>query len=42
LGEEQVAKPRREGGEAIVVACGGGLLPPQVSNLLAGVVAALL
>jgi hypothetical protein len=39
--EEQVAKPRREGGEAVVVACGGGLLPPQFFNLLAGVVAAL-
>jgi hypothetical protein len=25
--EEQVAKPRREGGEAVFVACGGGLLP---------------
>jgi hypothetical protein len=24
--EEQVAKPRREGGEAVVVAYGGGLL----------------
>jgi hypothetical protein len=39
--EEQVAKPRREGGEAVVVACGGGLLPPQLFNLLTGVVAAL-
>jgi hypothetical protein len=26
--EEQVGKPRRESGEAVVVACGGGLLPP--------------
>jgi hypothetical protein len=26
--EEQIAKPRREGREAVVVACGGGLLPP--------------
>jgi hypothetical protein len=26
--EEQVAKPRRESGVAVVVACGGGLLPP--------------
>jgi hypothetical protein len=34
-------KPRREGGEAVVVAYGGGLLPPQFFNLLAGVVAAL-
>jgi hypothetical protein len=34
-------KPRREGGEAVVVACGGGLLLPQLFNLLAGVVAAL-
>jgi hypothetical protein len=39
--EEQVAKSRREGGEAVVVACGGRLLPPQLLNLLAGVVAAL-
>jgi hypothetical protein len=39
--EELVAKPRREGGEAVVVACGGGLLPPQLFNLLAGVVATL-
>jgi hypothetical protein len=39
--EEQVAKPRREGGEAVVVARGGGLYPPQLFNLLAGVVAAL-
>jgi hypothetical protein len=39
--EEQVGKPRREGGEAVVVACGGGLLPPQFFNLLVGVVAAL-
>jgi hypothetical protein len=42
FGEEQVAKPRREGGEAVVVACGGGLVPPQLFNLLAGIVAALL
>jgi hypothetical protein len=34
-------KPRREGGEAIVVAYGGRLLPPQFFNLLAGVEAAL-
>jgi hypothetical protein len=39
--EEQVAKPRREGGESVVVAYGGGLLPPQCFNLLAGIVAAL-
>jgi hypothetical protein len=39
--EEQVAKPRREGGEAVVVACGGGLLPLQFFNLLAGIEAAL-
>jgi hypothetical protein len=41
VGEEQVVKPRREGGEAVVVACGGELLPPQLFNLLAGVVASL-
>jgi hypothetical protein len=39
--EEQVAKPRREGEEAVVVACRGRLLPPQFFNLLARVVAAL-
>jgi hypothetical protein len=39
--KEQVAKPRREGGEAVVVAYGGGLFPPQFFNLLAGVEAAL-
>jgi hypothetical protein len=39
--EEQVAKPRREGGEAVVVACCGRLLPSQFFNLLTGVVAAL-
>jgi hypothetical protein len=41
VGEEQVAQSRCEGGEAVVVACGGQLLPPQLLNLLAGVVAAL-
>jgi hypothetical protein len=40
LWEEQVAKPRREGGEAVVVTYGGGLLPPQFFNLLAGIEAA--
>jgi hypothetical protein len=39
--EEQVAKPRREGEEVVVVACSGGLLPPQFFNLLASGVAAL-
>jgi hypothetical protein len=39
--EEQVAKPRRESGEAVIVACDGRLLPPQFFNFLAGVVAAL-
>jgi hypothetical protein len=39
--EEQVAKPRREGGEAVVVSYGGGLLPPQFFNILAGVKTAL-
>jgi hypothetical protein len=37
--EEQVAKPRRECGEAVVVAYGGGLFPLQIFNLLAGSVA---
>jgi hypothetical protein len=39
--EEQVAKPRGEGGEAVVVAYGGGLFPPQLFNLLEGIEAAL-
>jgi hypothetical protein len=39
--DEYVAKPRREGGEAVVVAYGGGLLPPQFFDLLAGIVATL-
>jgi hypothetical protein len=39
--EKQVAKPGTECGEAVVVSCGGGLLPPQFFNLFAGVVAAL-
>jgi hypothetical protein len=39
--EEYVAKPRREGGEAVVVAYGGGLLPSQFFSLLAGIEAAL-
>jgi hypothetical protein len=39
--EEQVAKPRREGRAAIVVAYGGALLPTQFFNLLAGIKAAL-
>jgi hypothetical protein len=39
--EEKVAKSRREGGEAVVVARCGRLLSPQFFNLLARVVAAL-
>jgi hypothetical protein len=39
--EEEVEKSRREGGEAVVVARSGGLLPPQFFNLLAGVETAL-
>jgi hypothetical protein len=39
--EEQIAKPRREGGEAVVVAYGGGLLSPQFFNLLAGIETAM-
>jgi hypothetical protein len=41
LWEEEVAKSHRAGGEAVVVAYGGGLLPPQFFNLLAGVETAL-
>jgi hypothetical protein len=39
--EEQVAKPWREDGEAVVVACSGELLPPQLFNPLTGIGAAL-
>jgi hypothetical protein len=39
--EEKVAKPRREGGEAVVVAYGGGLLSPQFFNHLVGIETAL-
>jgi hypothetical protein len=39
--EEEVEKSRREGGEAVVVARSGGLLPLQFFNLLAGVETAL-
>jgi hypothetical protein len=41
VGEEQVAKSRREGGEAVAFSCGGRLLPPQFFNLLASVVPAV-
>jgi hypothetical protein len=41
LWEEEVAKSRREGREVVVVACGGGLLPLQFFDLLAGIEAAL-
>jgi hypothetical protein len=41
LWEEEVANSRGEGGEAVIVSCGGGLLPPQFFNLLAGIEAIL-
>jgi hypothetical protein len=41
LREVEVAKSRREGGEAVVVACHGVLLPLQFFNLLSGVETAL-
>jgi hypothetical protein len=40
LWEKQIAKPSREGGEAIVVACRGGLLASYFFNSAAGIVAA--
>jgi hypothetical protein len=40
LREKEIAKPCREGGEAIVVACRGGLLAPKFFDLLVGVEAA--
>jgi hypothetical protein len=39
--EELVAKPRREGGETVVVSYCGGLLSSQFFNLLVGVEATL-
>jgi hypothetical protein len=38
--EKQIAKSRREGGEAVVVACHGGLLASYFFNSTAGVIAA--
>jgi hypothetical protein len=40
LREKYIVKPCREGGEAIVVACRGGLLAPKFFVLLAGIEAA--
>jgi hypothetical protein len=38
--EKQIAKSRREGREAVVVACRGGLLASYFFNSAAGIVAA--
>jgi hypothetical protein len=40
LWEEQIAKSSREGGEAVVVACRGGLLASYFFNSTAGIVVA--
>jgi hypothetical protein len=40
LWEEKVAKSRGEGGEAVVVACHGGLVASYFFNSAAGIVAA--
>jgi hypothetical protein len=40
LREKQIAKPSREGGEAVVVACRGGLLASYLFNSTAGIIAA--
>jgi hypothetical protein len=40
LWEKQIAKSRREGGEAVVLACRGGFLASNFLNSAAGVVAA--
>jgi hypothetical protein len=40
LWEKQIAKPSREGGEAVIVACRGGLLASYFFNSAAGIVAA--
>jgi hypothetical protein len=40
LQEKQIAKPSREAGEAVVVACHGGLFASNLFNSTAGIVAA--
>jgi hypothetical protein len=40
LWEKQIAKPSREGGEAVVVACRGGLFESNFFNSTADIVAA--
>jgi hypothetical protein len=40
LWEKQIAKSSREGGEAVVVSCHGGLLASQFFNSAARIVAA--
>jgi hypothetical protein len=39
--EQQITKLRREGGEAVVVACRGGLFASNFFNSAAGIVAAV-
>jgi hypothetical protein len=39
LREKQIAKPSREGGEAVVVACSGELFASNFFNSTAGIVA---
>jgi hypothetical protein len=38
LREKQIAKPSREGGEAVVVACRGGLFASNFFNYKAGII----
>jgi hypothetical protein len=38
--EKQIAKSSREGGEAVIFACHGGLLASYLFNSVAGIVAA--
>jgi hypothetical protein len=40
LWEKQIAKSSREGGEAVVVACRGGLLASYFFNSVASIIAA--
>jgi hypothetical protein len=40
LWEKQIAKPIREGGEAVIFACRGGLLASNFFNFAASIVAA--
>jgi hypothetical protein len=40
LRDKQISKPSREGGEAVIVTCRGGLFASYFFNFLAGIIAA--